>query len=368
MANVLRTHQSQAYALAIFILLSLWMSSGYLSAEAEADGEDAQPAQRSLITRVRVRTPELKRISEEITINGRIEASRAVTLRAEVNGRVVALGATRGALVEQGDLIVQLDMRDRQARLLEARAMLDQAELEYAGVQKLQKTNLQSEIEVSRVAASLASARALVKRIEVEIDNTRIVAPFGGILDRLPVEVGSYLGGGDELARLLERDPVVFAGYVDQQERQRLVLGDSGIARMVSGKVTQGELRYIAAEADPVTRTFRVEFEIANPDGSLVSGISASLNVPVRYVSALQISPALLSLDPADRLGVKVVNQDSIVEFLPVQIIRSSTDGLWISGLTPDKRVITVGQGFVQAGNKVIAVDEAEIVQPTSTN
>jgi len=294
-------------------------------------------------------------------INGRTEPARAVTLKAEVEGRVLALSASKGSVVRKGDMIVQLDMRDRKARLQEAKALLEQSELEYAGAKKLQKTNLQSEIEVSRVAAQLASARAVVKSIELEIKNTRLVAPFDGILDRVPVEVGSYLSSGNEVARLLEQNPVIFVGYVDQQERHRLVLGDRGIAHMVTGMVAEGELRYIASEADPVTRTFKVEFEIANPDGALVSGITAELRIPVRYVSAFQLSPALLSLSHSDKLGIKIVNEQNQVEFLPVKVIRSTADGLWISGLPQGTRIITVGQGFVQAGDSVVAVDEAEI-------
>ncbi len=368
MTSWLKAHQSLFLAAMIFVLLSLWLASGYLAPRQESTPQANNQSQRSLVPKVRVRVPQLKRVSQEIVINGRTEPARAVTLRAEVEGRVASLGAEQGSTVRKGDLIVQLDMRDRAARLQEARALLAQSELEFAGAQKLQQNNLQSEIEVSRVAAQLASAKALVKRIELEIEHTRVVAPFAGILDRLPVEIGSYLGGGDELARLLEQDPVIFVGYVDQQERHRLVLGDKGIAHMVTGRVAEGELRYVAAEADPVTRAFKVEFEIPNPDGALVSGISAALSIPVRFVSAFQLSPALLSLNNADKLGIKIVNPQDIVEFLPVQVIRSTADGLWVAGLPEGTRVITVGQGFVQAGDKVIAVDEADVAPGTAAN
>jgi len=81
----------------------------------------------------------------------------------------------------------------------------------------------------------------------------------------------------------------------------------------------------------------------------------------VRYVSAFVLSPALLSLNASDVLGVKFVNSDDRVEFMPVEVVRSTAEGLWISGLHEDTRIITVGQGFVHAGEKVIAVDEREI-------
>lgn len=368
MKDLLKRHQSLIYALSIFSLLSGWLLSGILSSDDKAPTQQAAPAERSMVQKVRVRVPEVKRVIQEIVLNGRTEPARAVTLRTEVEGRVVALSATHGAVVRKGDIILQLDKRDRQARLLEAHALLNQLELEYEGTKKLQRTNLQSEIQLAKVGARLATSRALVDRIELEIRNTNVTAPFDGILDRLPVEVGSYLKAGDEVGRLLDQDPVIFVGYVSQQERHRLVLGDRGMAYLVTGPVVEGELRYIASEADPVTRTFRVELQIPNPDKSLVSGITAEIRIPVRFVSAFQLSPALLSLSNEDVLGVKIVNQQDRVEFLPVKIVKSTAEGLWISGLPRDIRIITVGQGFVHAGDKVIPVDEREIIGNTAGN
>jgi multidrug efflux system membrane fusion protein len=367
MENPFKRHQSVIFALSIFLLLSGWLASGYLGSGEQTTAETATPG-RSMIQKVRVRVPEVKRIIQEIVLNGRTEPARAVTLRTEVEGRVVAIAATRGSFVHKGEIIVQLDERDRDARLADAKALLEQRELEYDGIKKLQKNNLLSKIQLAQGASQLATSRALIERIKLEIRNTRVLAPFDGILDRLPVEVGSYLKIGDEVGRLLEQDPIIFVGYVSQLERHRLVMGDVGIARLVTGMVVEGELRYIASEADPITRTFRVELQIPNPDGSLVSGITAELSIPVRQVSAFQLSPALLSLNNADQLGIKIVNDQNRVEFLPVQVVKSTAGGLWISGLPKGIRIISVGQGFVRAGDEVIAVDEREIIEGTTAN
>ena len=368
MNNPLKRHQSLIYAVSIFILLFVWLASGYLGSEEQNTEAQIDTTARSLIQKVRVRVPEVKRVIQEIVLNGRTEAARAITLRAEIEGQIVSLAATHGATLRKGNLILQFDQRDRQARLAEAHALLKQRELEHAGAIKLQKNNLQSEIFVAKITSQLATSKALVERIELEIRNTRVLAPFDGILDSLAVEVGSYLKAGDEIGRLLEQDPIIFVGYVSQQERQRLVLGDRGIARLVTGAVAEGELRYIASEADPITRTFRVELQTPNPDRSLVSGITAEISIPVRSVSAIQLSSALLSLNSEDILGVKIVNTQDRVEFLPIQVIKSSPDGLWISGLPKGIRVITVGQGFVRVGDTVIAVDERDIMGNQTSN
>ena len=360
MKNAFKRHQSVIYALGIVLLLSLWLASGYLASDSR-EPKAADTATRSSVQRVRVRVPDKQRIVEEVVLNGRTEPARAVTIRAEVEGRIVGLPARHGASVAAGDVIARIDSRDRQARLSEAAALLKQRELEYTGSKRLSQQNLQSEIHLAQAASQLETSRAQVAAIKLEIRNTEVSAPFPGYLDRLPVEVGSYLKVGDEIGRLLELDPVIFVGYVSQNERNRLVLGDKGIARFVTGLVAEGKLRYIAAEADPVTRTFKVELEIPNPGGTLVSGLTAEVRIPVRYVSAFVLSPALLSLDDSDVLGVKAVNGDDRVEFLPVEVVKTTPEGLWIHGLPEGVRIITVGQGFVRAGDKVIAVDESEI-------
>ena len=368
MKNLFEGHQSQIYALFIFLLLSAWLASGYLGSDEEKSEAQSLIAPRSPIQKVRTRVPEAQRVVQEIVLNGRTEPARAVTMRAEAEGRVVALATAQGSAVKKGDLIVQLDKRDRQVRLLEAQALFKQRQLEYEGTKKLQLKDLQSEIQLAKAGSLLATSKAQVERIELEIRNTRVTAPFDGILDRLPVEVGSYLNVGDEVGRLLDQDPVIFVGYVSQQDRHRLVLGDRGIARLVTGAVVEGELRYIASEADPVTRTFRVELEIPNPDKSLVSGITAEISIPVRFVSAIQLSSALLSLNSEDVLGVNIVNAQDRVEFLPIQIVKSSSSGLWISGLPKGVRIITVGQGFVRVGDRVEAIDEREITDRKTSN
>ena len=73
------------------------------------------------------------------------------------------------------------------------------------------------------------------------------------------------------------------------------------------------------------------------------------------------MSPALLALDADHRLGVKSVNDAGNVVFHPVEIVRSSPEGLWVSGLPRSLRVITVGHGFVRDGDAVNAVPESVV-------
>lgn len=355
-------------AVVLIVALAVWLFSGQFGADdSRASSTAVVEELRDLLVTVRVRSTEPHRISREIVFSGRTEPARSVTLRAETEGRVVALETERGAEVKKGDVVARLDMRDRRARLEEARALALQRELEFEGAKQLRSQKFQSEIHLAGAQTNLAAARALVERIQTEIDNTELYAPFDGILVERPVEIGAYVSVGDKVARISEQNPMLLTGAVTQQDVRRLVLGDRGTAKLVTGQRVEGEVRYIASEADVATRTFRVEMAVPNPYGALVSGVSAQIHIPVGGVTANHVSPALLSLNEADQLGIMGVNSQNVAKFHPISIVRATADGLWIAGIPNDVRIITVGQGFVRDGERVNPVPEAEVAATGST-
>jgi membrane fusion protein, multidrug efflux system len=133
----------------------------------------------------------------------------------------------------------------------------------------------------------------------------------------------------------------------------------------LDGTLREGRVHYIAARADTATRTFRVEIRVPNPDRSLPSGISARVEIPVEVVRAHRVSPALVTLDDRGRLGVKTVEDDDRVTFHLIDPMRADVEGLWVTGLPERARVITVGQGFVNAGDPVRVTPEA--VEPATS-
>jgi len=66
-------------------------------------------------------------------------------------------------------------------------------------------------------------------------------------------------------------------------------------------------IRFIATAADPATRTFRVELEVANPDRTLRDGVTAEVGFPTSSVPAHFVSPALLTLYDAGVVGVRII-------------------------------------------------------------
>ncbi len=356
----LRRRRSLLVALAIAAGVSAWVWSGDHSGPSSlppAQTESVLQRQRDI--EVRITELAARPVSRTVVLNGRTEPARAVTLRAEIDGRIVAIGAERGARVDEGDLIVRIDPRALEARRREARALARQREIEFDAAKKLSARNFQTQSALAAAEASLEAARAAVARVEIDLANTRLRAPFAGRLDQRTVEIGDYVNDGSPVGRILQEDPILVAGHVIQQERHHVRTGTPGEARLITGETVQGQLRYVASESDETTRTFRVELEVPNPDGALVAGVSAEIHLRLPPAGAHRVSPALLSLDDQGRLGIKTVNGTGVVEFHPTEILRAEAGGVWVSGLPDPVRVITVGHGFVRPGQQVTAVPEA---------
>lgn len=351
-------------AIGVTVAAAVWILSGQFGESKNKPAVNterlAAAQQAALLPRVRVRTMTATAREREVVVNGHTEASRKVELRAETKGRVIAIGAERGDRVKKGALIVRLAVDDREARKREAAALLGQRQIEAKAARTLSAKGFRSDIRVAEAQALLESAQAALTRIEVEIDNTTVNAPFAGILESRAVEVGHYLEAGKPIALLVDLDPIKVAARVAERDAALILPGMTGTARLVTGEVILGVVTYVSTVSDERTRTFRVELEIDNPDSRLVEGTTTELRLAVSSEMAHFVSPAILILSADGRLGVKIVDADQRVRFMPATIIGDQADGVWLSGLPRTATIITVGQESVAEGEKVIPVPEVD--------
>lgn len=363
----MRIRSAHLIAGGLALALTGWLASGQLSAglteadQAEVAGA-AEPAHEAVA--VRVSWSEAQPVEQNVTVNGWTEAARDVEIRAETSGRVIAVGPPRGSLVETGEVLLRLDPREHEAEVRSAEATFRQRELEYQAAVRLGEKGFQAETRVAEAAAALGSARASLERARIDLEHATVEAPFAGILERRPIEVGDFVDIGDQLALLIDQDPFLVMGDVAEVEVGGLEVGMPGDAVLITGATVDGRISYIASRADPATRTFRVELEVPNPDRRLPAGVSAALRVRTGEVLAHRVPASLLALDDQGRLGIKTVADDDRVRFYEADIVRAESDRLWLAGLPDRLRLITVGQGFVSEGDRVRPIDDGSIQAP----
>lgn len=333
-----------------------WVASGQFGKdEAVEPGNETGSAQTAARAPMQVRVADLEAVMrvERVDVTGRTEASRRVQIRAETQGQVRELLRQRGDNVDRGAPIARLRIDDRAAKLAEAQATLRQRQIEYDAADTLNKKGFRSETDAAAAQARLDAARAVVEQMEIDIARTTFRAPFAGMIDSGHVELGDYVQVGDIAATVVDLDPILVVGNVSERQVNNLHEGMPGIARLIDGTELDGIIRFVAPVAESATRTYRVELELPNPDSAIRDGITAEMKIPVSEADAHFVTPSTLTLNDDGVVGVKVVTDDNIVAFKPVEIIADEPDGIWLGGLPRNIRLITVGQEFVLDGERV---------------
>jgi multidrug efflux system membrane fusion protein len=347
--------------------LLVWLLSG-LFAEAPEPLEDTASSALvepdSALQRVRVAQFNAEQRTLTRILRGKTEVKRSAAVSAETSGRVIARPVERGDYVSKGQLLCELAVDEREAALQEARADLSRAELEYRGAQELKGKNLLSEIRIAQVAAELETARAAVERAQLNLDRARISAPFDGVVETLDMDVGDLATPGASCATLIDLDPLIITANVSEREIDFISVGSPVTARTSTDQRLSGEVTFVGNQSDAATRTYAVEITVPNPDLRFRAGLTTVVSVETRTVLAHRISPSLFTLDDEGVLGLRAVDRDNRVVFHPVTIVEDAVDGAWVTGLPGVVRLITVGQEFVSAGQRV---DPQEASTPPAT-
>ena len=193
----------------------------------------------------------------------------------------------------------------------------------------------------------------------VELNRTEVKAPFRGYVEKI-IKPGNFINRGEVCAVIIELDPVTFVAEVPEAEIKNIVKGQNVSIMLVTGEIITSKLSFVSKSATPSTRSFRVEAEVRNPKGLIRDGITGTLEISTNKILANKISPSILLLSDSGTLGIRIVNDDEIVEFLPIKILEDTQDGLWVQGIPNASNLIVRGQGFVENGQKVIAIPTTE--------
>jgi multidrug efflux system membrane fusion protein len=349
----LRMKVSFQWAGAILVIAFVWILSGqiyplFFGHPAASDAAQAQAG--TPLVRVATLTAQMR--DATITVRGRTQALHAVDVRAQVEGVVQAIHFEKGQQVKKGDVLCEIVLNDRGAKTLQAKAMVDQTSKELQVAQELYKDGFRSKTQMAESEANYEQAKAGLSTTEVALANTKIRAPYDGFIDQRYVDVGDYMRAGDKCELVIAPEPFLAVGAVSEEEVGQLHVGEPASATLVTGETVQGKIHFVADRADTTTRTFPVEVELPNPEGKLRDGVSADIHFPVRQIKAIRISPGILVLDDAGRVGVRAVVSGS-VHFYPIKIVDDGPDGMWIAGLPDRVTIITVGQQFVNNGERV---------------
>ena len=140
---------------------------------------------------------------------------------------------------------------------------------------------------------------------------------------------------------------------VSESDVVNLQIGDKASALFDDYPSKSAVISYIAHQANPVTRSYRVEAVVKNIDLQLRSGVSGQLQLHMDSVEAHLIPASLILLDADGHTMVRAVDQQNLVTQHKVIVVGEAKNGLWVTGLPAMIDLITVGQNYVTQGERV---------------
>jgi multidrug efflux system membrane fusion protein len=286
--------------------------------------------------------------------SGFTEASRIVILKSQVEGKISSKFFDKGKAYKAGTQLILIDPEDKIAKLKEMEALLNQRKKEYEVAENLFKKGFRSEVKLSESRTNFEKALALYENSQVKLNNTKIFVPFDSIVEESYVELGDYLKKGDPIAKVVDLDPIFISINVTEKEIDKIKKGEKASVKILDS-FYEGEVNYVSRTADKLTRNFKVQIKLSNPNNKIISGLSSEIEIGTKNDSAFFIASSLISLDSQGILGIKIILNDK-VSFLPIEVLSDVGTGYWIKLkklVAQDILIITQGSEYVTDGDLI---------------
>jgi multidrug efflux system membrane fusion protein len=362
-------------ALVVLGASTAWILTGEFSSVGSAQSENPPPpaagaaaeapeAGKRIVRTVGVVTPPRREHARAIRISGTTEANRRSALASRTAGIVAELPVKQGSTVKAGDIVMRLDNDDKRSAIEMATAVLDQRQAELKAAERLASTGNMAKLQLDGARAALATAQAQLDSAKAELERYVLRAPFDGLVDRVSVEEGSAIAQSAQVATVLDLDPILAVGQVNEQDLDDLKLGEAADVRLVNGTSVQGTLHYVSRDANAQTRTYGIEVSIPNADRSIPAGMTTEITLRSDPVDAVFLPRSVVTLSQVGDLGIRIVGPDNVVGFVPIDLIDDTPNGLVLGGVPKDARIIVAGQDLVAEGDTVNPVEaDAETVR-----
>jgi RND family efflux transporter MFP subunit len=283
---------------------------------------------------------------------GTVRPKLRATVEAKVSGRIEQMLAVPGKVVRSGDLLAQLDVREVQARVDQAKAVFQQVDRDLARFKTLleQKTITQSEYDA--VDARHRVAKGSLTEAETLVSYARVAAPFDGVVTRKLSDVGDLAMPGKPLFEIEAPGELRLEADVPEALIERIQVGAKMSVRAASlTNELQGTASEINPSSDPVSRTFLVKFDLPNVAG-LRAGQFGRVAIPVGESKILRVPAGAVIQRGQLEIAFVVTNQQAQLRLVQTGK-RIGAEIEVVSGIADGEQVVTEGVGLLCDGQPV---------------
>jgi membrane fusion protein (multidrug efflux system) len=218
-----------------------------------------------------------------LEVIGTAAAIQGVTVGADLPGTVDKIHFESGQSVKEGDILVELDIRQEKAQLANIEAQRDLARIQYGRSEELVKAGVISKSEYDNAASQQKATEAQVGEIKASIARKTIHAPFSGILGIRQISLGQYLAAGQAIVSLQALNPIYVNFGVPQQDTPKMSIGHAlqVTTTDLPGVVFNGKITALDSVVNEQTRNIQVQATFQNQAGRLRPGMYVQVELPL---------------------------------------------------------------------------------------
>lgn len=361
----------------ILVTLIILGGLGYIGWQALQKKQTADRVRPDLSVPVLAAKPRIQDVPVYLEGVGSVKALNNVTVRAQVDGKLIKVNFKEGQDVRAGDVLGEIDpvlykaLYDQAvAKKAQDEATLANARLDLIRYQQLAASNAGSKQQADTQKSVVAQQEALVNSDQAAIDNaaatlsyTKIIAPLSGRAGLRQVDQGNIIHASDTtgLVVITQLQPIAVQFSLPQQQIVRAnaaaakgtlavdVFGNDGVTVVDSGTLTG-----IDNQVDITTGTVKLKAEFPNAGFQLWPGQFVNVRLKIETLTKAMVIPtSAVQRGPAGTFSY-VIGEGDIVKAVPVTVVQQTeTDAVIDKGLSPTDRVVTTGFANLAEGSKV---------------
>ncbi len=366
------------------LIPALFLTWGCRNKKKETGKKQAEKPVPVKVTTIRTR-------SFWVTISsvGTVKPNQVVFIKPKIPGKIIRVLVDEGSRIHKGELLVELNPKDYKLAVANARDALRAAELSHKEasvtlqdvlkdwrrykrlyekkvISKQKWDHMDTAKRKAEIFQELTRARVSRAKVALEIaktnlQNTRILAPFDGIVTRRLVDPGDrvYTMPPTVMMVVMDISRVKVISDIPEREMSRIHPGTPTRIRFdaLSGKVFQGKVTRVYPRVDPVTRNFTIETDLANPDLAIKAGMFAHVRVRVRKIRGLVVPRSALLKIPGTGVYYAFRVTGNTVEKVNLKTgIMEDTFVQVLKGLKEGDHVVTVGNASLRTGTKITII------------
>ncbi len=323
--------------------------------EGDQDEERAAPVVVAPVSRADMEA--------KIAASSTIEAELGVSVHAETTGRVTGLTVNEGDVVEEGDLLATLRRDAQSTSVKRANVSVEKAQLDYDRIKALYAKGAASKEELDNAEITLRNANLDYNDRRRDLGNTKVRAPFSGVVTERLIDAGAFVTSGQQLMSITDFSTLVARVYVPERELDRISVGQDArvVGKAAKGREGEGTVMRIAPIVDAATGTVKVTVSLpealSGGDDGFLPGMYAEVTLTTERHENVVVLPKTALVHQEEQTFAFVVDDDH-AKRVKLEIGLQDDERVEVlSGVEEGDMVIIAGQSGLKDGALVQLVD-----------